>query len=451
MAMRNQPETKYTKGDEGYVAYQVVGDGPIDIVFNTSWATNVDVMWEEPALAGYLDRLASFGRLICFDKRGSGVSDPVAPNELPSLERWMDDTRLVMDAAGSERAALIGDTEGGPMVMLFAATYPERVQSLVLINTFARMIRDEDYPIGLPAELVPQLLEGFERTWGRPEFLDELAPSHAGDERFRSWFARYMRVGIGPGQSTTMYGNGVLRFDVRSVLPSIRVATLVLQRADAWWHRVGYGRYLAEHIPGAKYVELPGADTTPFYAGDVDALLDEVQVFLTGARATPVVDRVLATVMFTDIVGSTERAADVGDERWLALRDRHNRLVRASLERFRGREVATTGDGFLATFDGPGRAVTAAAEIAEAVRGLGIDIRVGLHTGEVELRNSDVGGIGVHIAQRVMAAASPGRIFVSRTVKDLVVGSGIEFEDRGARELKGVPGEWPLYEVTRVP
>jgi class 3 adenylate cyclase len=224
-----------------------------------------------------------------------------------------------------------------------------------------------------------------------------------------------------------------------------------VQRADALWHRAAYGRYLAEHIPGAKYVELPGADTVPFHAGNFDPILDEVQEFLTGARAMSVADRVLATVMFTDIVGSTERAADVGDVRWLDLRDRHNRLVRTSLERFRGREVMTTGDGFLAMFDGPGRAVTCAKEIAEAVGGLGIDIRVGLHTGEVELRDSDLGGIGVHIAQRVMAAASPGRIFVSRTVKDLVVGSGIEFEDRGARELKGVPGEGALYEVTRVP
>ena len=449
--MRKQPETTYAKGEDGYVAYQLFGGGPLDIVFNPAWATNVDVMWEEPSLARYLDRLASFGRVICFDKRGSGVSDPVPLNALPSLEQWMDDTRVVMDAAGSERAALIGDTEGGPMVMLFAATYPDRVQSLVLINSFAHMIRDDDYPIGLPQEVIPRMLAGYESTWGRPEFVDTLAPSVAGDDRFRSWFARYMRLSMGRGQSTTMYGQGVLRFDVRAILPSIRVPTLVVQRADALWHRAAYGRYLAEHIPGAKYVELPGADTVPFHAGNFDPILDEVQEFLTGARAMPVADRVLATVMFTDIVGSTERAADVGDERWLDLRDRHNRLVRRSFERFRGQEVTTTGDGFLAMFDGPGRAVSCATEIAEAVQGLGIDIRVGLHTGEVELRDSDLGGIGVHIAQRVMAAASPGRILVSRTVKDLVVGSGIEFEDRGARELKGVPGEWALYEVVRVP
>jgi pimeloyl-ACP methyl ester carboxylesterase len=261
--MRKQPETTYAKADDGYVAYQLFGRGPLDIVFNPAWATNVDVMWEEPSLARYLDRLASFGRVICFDKRGSGVSDPVPLTALPSLEQWMDDTRVAMDAAGSDRAALIGDTEGGPMVMLFAATYPDRVQSLVLINSFARMIRDDDYPIGLPPEVIRRMLAGYESTWGRPEFIDTLAPSVAGDDRFRSWFARYMRLSMGRGQSTTMYGQGVLRFDVRAILPSIRVPTLVVQRADALWHRAAYGRYLAEHIPGAKYIELSGADTVP--------------------------------------------------------------------------------------------------------------------------------------------------------------------------------------------
>ena len=356
-----------------------------------------------------------------------------------------------MDAAGSDRAAFIGDTEGGPLAMLFAATYPERVARLVLINSFARMLRDADYPIGLPEAPVARMMEWYEATWGRPEFLDVLSPGSARDDRFRSWFARYMRLSMGLGQSSTQYWQGVTRFDVRAILPSIRVPTLVVQRADAVWHRATFGRYLAEHIPGAKYVELPGTDTVPFHAEGFEPILDEVQEFLTGARALPVTDRVLATVMFTDIVSSTERAAQVGDERWLDLRDRHDRLVRASLERFRGREVKTTGDGFLAMFDGPGRAVMCAAEITEAVQGLDIDVRVGLHTGEVELRDADVGGMGVHIAQRVMTAASPGRILVSRTVKDLVVGSGIDFDDRGPHQLKGVPGEWALYEVTRVP
>ncbi|MGH2709732.1 MAG: adenylate/guanylate cyclase domain-containing protein [Actinomycetota bacterium] len=449
--MRKQPETTYAKTEEGYVAYQVFGEGPLDILFIPTWTTNLDVMWEEPSLARYLDRLASFGRVICFDKRGTGVADPVPLSSLPTLEQWMDDARVVMDAAGSDRAALIGDTEGGPMAMLFAATFPDRAASLVLINSFARMIRDEDYPIGLPEEAVPKLMEWYEASWGRPEFIDFLAPSVVGNDRFRSWFARYMRLSVGLGQATRQYSGALLRFDVRAVLPSIRVPTLVVQRAEAAWHRAAFGKYLAEHIPGAKYIELPGADTFPFHAGDFEPIVDEVQQFLTGARVMPAADRVLATVMFTDIVGSTERAAQIGDERWLDLRDRHDLLVRTSLERFRGREVKTTGDGFLATFDGPGRAVTCASEIAEAVRELGIEIRVGLHTGEVELRNADLGGIGVHIAQRVMAAASPGEILVSRTVKDLVAGSEIDFEDRGSHELKGVPGEWALYEVSRVP
>jgi pimeloyl-ACP methyl ester carboxylesterase/class 3 adenylate cyclase len=449
--MRKQPETTYAKTDEGYVAYQVFGEGPLDIVLIPSWATNVDVMWEEPSLARYLDRLAAFGRVICFDKRGSGVSDPVPLSSLPTLEHWLDDLRAVMDAAGSERAALIGDSEGGPMAMLFAATFPERVAGLALINTFARILRDHDYPIGIPEAVIPRMRAWYEDTWGTPRFLDEFMPDDDRDDRFRTWYARYLRLAMGRGQSTAQYWDAVTRFDVRAILPSIRVPTLVVSRADARWHRATFGRYLAEHIPDARYVELPGFLTAPFHAGDFDPVLDEVQEFLTGARAKPVTDRVLATVMFTDIVGSTERAADVGDDRWLALRDRHNGLVRRSLERFRGRELAMTGDGFLATFDGPGRAVGAAAEIAEAVGSLGIDVRVGLHTGEVEFRESGVGGIGVHIAQRVMAAAAPGRILVSRTVKDLVVGSGIEFEDRGVRELKGVPGEWALFEVTEVP
>ena len=449
--MRNQPETTYAKTDEGYVAYQVFGEGPLDIVLIPSWATNVDVMWEEPSLARYLDRLASFGRVICFDKRGSGVSDPVPLSSLPTLEHWLDDLRVVMDAAGSDRAALIGDTEGGPIAMLFAATFPERVAGLALINTFARMLRDEDYPIGVPEDVIPRMRAWYEGAWGSPQFLDEFIPGAAPDDRFRAWYARYLRLAMGRGQSTAQYWDAVTRFDVRAILASIRVPTLVLTRADARWHRASYGRYLADHIPGAKYVELPGAVTSPFHGGDFDPVLDQVQEFLTGTRATRVADRVLATVMFTDIVGSTERAADIGDDRWLALRDQHYGLTRRSVERFRGQEVATTGDGFLATFDGPGRAVTCAAEVAEAVRTLGIDVRVGLHTGEIELRDAGIGGIAVHIAQRVMSAADPGRILVSRTVKDLVVGSGIEFEDRGTRELKGVPGEWALYEVSSVP
>jgi class 3 adenylate cyclase len=445
------PETKYAPAEGGYVGYQVFGSGPLDLVFVTSWVTNVDAMWEEPSMAGYWERLASFARVACFDKRGSGISDPVPLASLPRLEEWMDDVRTVMDAAGMDQAALIGDAEGGPMAMLFAASHPERVSALVLVNTFARWRRADDYPIGMPQETAEKLVARYEQHFGvSDEILALTAPSVAHDAALAHWFKRYLRLAMGRRAAATMY-RWVTELDVRSVLPSIRVPTLVLQRADARHHRAAFGRYIAEHIPGAKYVELPGADTLPFHAGDFASLLDEVEEFLTGTRPQPVVTRQLATVLLTDIVGSTRLAAERGDAAWAHLAREHDELVRAQLRAHRGREVDHTGDGFLATFDGPARAVTCAVRLEEALRERGITIRAGIHTGEVELDGGKVRGLAVHVAARVMAAAENGGILASSTVRDLVLGSGIEFADRGQHELKGVPGTWALSEVVSVP
>jgi class 3 adenylate cyclase len=446
-----QPETRYASSDAGYVAYQVFGEGPISTLFITSWAQNLDVMWDEPGLARYMGRLASFSQVVCFDKRGSGVSDPVPWNMLPSLEEWMDDARMVLDAAGVEESAVIGDVEGGPMAILFAATYPERVSALVLINTFARWQRDTDYPIGMPEQTLRKLTDAYEEHWGvDAAILDLTAPTAARDPRFRDWYTRYQRLAMSPGAASAGY-RWVANLDVRMALSAIQAPTLVATRSDARHHRPTFGRYLADHISGATYVELPGADTYPFQAGDSDAVLDQVEQFLTGAPAVPPVDRVLSTVLFTDIVGSTETAARIGDAAWIILRQSHDDLVRENLRQHRGREVNHTGDGFLAMFDGPARAVTCAARIAKELNELGVEIRAGLHTGEVELTGDQVGGLAVHLANRIMAEAEPGAVLVSGTVKDLVLGSGIEFADLGRHELKGVPDTWSLFEVTKVP
>jgi class 3 adenylate cyclase/pimeloyl-ACP methyl ester carboxylesterase len=430
------------------VAFQVFGDGPFDLLLIGNWASNIEVMWEHPLMARFLNRLGRIARVVCFDKRGAGVSDPVPLGALPTLEQWMDDARVVLDAAGSRQAALVGDAEGGPMAMLFAATYPERTRALVLVNTFARMLRAEDYQIGMPPSAAERLLQLWEQTWGKADLLLGAAPSAANDPQLQRWVARYMRLSAAPLASTRMYG-WILQLDVRSVLPSVRAPTLVLHRAGNQHYRAPMGRYVAEHIPGARYVELPGSDWYPPFLHS-EPLLDEIEEFLTGTRPAPTQDRILATVLFTDIVGSTELAARLGDQGWLDLQAAHDALVRSQLERFRGKEVSTTGDGFLATFDGPARAVRCASEIASAVRSLGIEIRAGVHTGEIEVQGGQIGGLAVNIAARVMALAGNGRLLVSGTVKDLVVGSGIEFADRGAHRLKGVPGTWRLHEATAV-
>jgi len=443
--MHEQPETRYARTPEGAIAYQVLGAGPPDLLFIQNWGSNIEVMWEEPALARYFERLASFARVIVFDKRGTGISDPVPLERLPTLERWMDDARVVLDAVGSEQAVVIGDTEGGPMAMLLAAAHPERVAGLVLINSFARLARAPDYRIGLPEWVRERLIEGWRIEWGTGNILDLTAPSLADDPHQRRWFGRYQRLSMAPQQAELAY-RWVLGVDVSSVLPSIQAPTLIVQRLDNRYYRAVYGRYLAEHIPDARLVELPGADTYPFHA-DAEPVLAEVETFLTGVRPSPPTSRVLATVLFTDIVDSTGHAARLGDERWSVLRAAHNDLVRGRLAHHGGREIQTTGDGFLATFDGPGRALRCAVDIVARVPEVGLAVRAGVHTGEIELDGDDISGIAVHIAARVLSAASPSTVWVTGTVRELVIGSGIEFVPRGEHALKGVPGRWTLHQV----
>jgi class 3 adenylate cyclase len=357
----------------------------------------------------------------------------------------MDDARVVLDAVDSAHAAIIGDTEGGPMAMLLAASHPERAAALVLVNTFARIARAPDYRIGLTEVTRRRLVEGWRREWGTGNILDLTAPSLADDPRQRAWLGRYQRLSMAPQQAELAY-RWVLDVDVRCVLPTIQAPTLVIQRQRNRYYRLAYGRFLAEHVPGARLVELPGADAYPFHA-DAEPVLAEIEAFLTGVRPVPRTSRVLATVLFTDIVDSTGLASRLGDERWSTLRAAHDDLVSDVIARYGGREIKSTGDGVLATFDGPGRALRGAREIVDRVRELGIEVRSGVHTGEIELVGNDIAGIGVHIAARVMSAAAPSSVWSTGTVRDLVTGSGIEFAARGEHALKGVPGRWSLYEV----
>ena len=441
----NSPETRYARSKDGNVAYQVVGDGPRDLVFIPWWATNLEITWEEPSLARFLNRLATFSRLLCFDKRGAGVSDPVPLAALPTLEQWSDDVRTVMEAAGSQRAALLGHSHGGQMAMLFAATYPGQTSALILVDSFARQFGDDDHPWSFSFDRLPHSLDEIEELWGTGARLAVFAPSIAHDERFRRWYGRYERLSLSPRMVRAVVASDFEK-DLRGVLPVIRVPTLVLHRAGNLFIDVRHGRYLAEHIPGARFVELPGNDHL-FHVGETEAMLAEIEQFLTGERPVPEIDRVLATVLFTDIVGSTERAAALGDHAWRSLLDAHHDAARRELERHRGREIEFVGDGLLATFDGPARAIRCACAIAESVRTLGIEIRAGLHTGEIELAGRAIRGIAVHIGARVAAEAAAGEVLVSSTVKDLVAGSGIRFVDRGLRVLKGVPDEWRLFRV----
>jgi pimeloyl-ACP methyl ester carboxylesterase/DNA-binding CsgD family transcriptional regulator len=407
------------------------------------WVSNVEVFWEEPACVRFFERLASFSRLILFDKRGTGLSDRVA--DLPTLEQRMDDVRAVMDAAGSRRAALYGYSEGGPMCALFAATYPARTTALVMDGTFARAVRADDYPWGPTEEERLRRVADSERNWGGPVGLDRFAPSRLHDGQFSDWWARFLRLSASPGAAAALARMNI-QIDIRPVLPSIHVPTLILHRSGDRTVDVHKGRHLAQHIPGAKYVELPGIDHEPF-TGDMDATLDEVEAFLTGVRRGPDPERVLATLLVTEIAAATERAAVMGDRRWRELEGQYHTLARRELARYRGREVEATGEGFLATFDGPARAICCATAVSAAVRQLGIEIRAGLHTGEVELLREGVTGIAVRIGARVAAEARPGEVLVSSTVKDLVAGSGLGFRDRGLHILKGIPGEWRLFAV----
>jgi class 3 adenylate cyclase len=442
------PPTQYARSGDLFIAYQVFGEGPFDLVFAPGWMSHVEQNWEWPDYERFLKRLAGFCRVIPFDRRGTGLSDRITV--LATFEEMMDDIRAVMDAVGSERAALFGGVEGGAQAAVFAATHPDRTSALIFGGAFAKRTWAPDYPWAPPPEAHQMVLEAYEKRWGRDTIgLSLIAPDLQGQERerFGQWLGRAQRYGVSPGAAIAWY-RMTTQIDVRHVLPAIHVPTLVLHRVGDRAVDIGNARYLAEHIAGARLVELPGSNHFPFI-GDVDRMGDEIEEFLTGSRRVTEADRILATVLFTDIVGSTQRAADLGDRRWREVLDAHDAAVRRELERHRGREVKTTGDGVLATFDGPARAIRCAVGMSEAMRPLGIDIRAGLHTGECEVRGEDVGGIAVHIGARVASLAAPGEVLVSSTVKDLVIGSEIRFADRGAHPLKGVPGEWRLYAVER--
>jgi pimeloyl-ACP methyl ester carboxylesterase len=435
------PETRYARSGQVHIAYQVVGDGPIDLIWVPSWISNIDHYWEEPAISRYFNRLASFSRLILFDRRGTGLSDPLP--RAATLEEQMDDVVAVMKAAGSEQAALFAQLDGGAMAALFAATHPERTRALVLYEAQPRMAWAPDYDWALRPEDRQALLA---QEWGDGSRIIALAPSAASNSRLRHWFARLERAAASPSTAANFLMMNA-QVDVRAVLPTIQAPTLVLHRAQDTFVDIRHSRYMAEHIPGARFIELPGAEAITFGVED-DRLLEEVEEFLTGARRPPATERVLATVMFSDIVDSTSRAAELGDRRWRALLEAVRTATGSELQRFRGRPIKTMGDGFLATFDGPARAIDCAVAIRDMARSqFGLDIRSGLHTGEVEVMGQDVGGIAVHIGARIMACAEPAEVVVSGTVKDLVVGSGLEFQDRGERELRGVPGSWRLFAV----
>ena len=436
------PDIHYAKSGDLNVAYTSLGEGP-DLVVAPGFISHLEVGWEEPAVARFYTRLASFRRVITFDKRGTGLSDPA--NHAPTLEESVDDIRAVMDAAGVQRADVLGVSEGGTMATLFAATNPERVKALLLYGTYARLLEASDYPIGVRAEGLERLIEISGEGWGDGVALALWAPSRRDDLDMRQWWARLQRMAASPGMVRNIFAL-YPKMDIRDVLPTIQVPTLVLHRRDDRMVALEMGRYLADHIPGAKFVELEGTDHL-FFTGDADAIVDEIEEFLTGVRPVPAIERVLATVLFTDIVDSTRCAVELGDERWKELLGRHDAQVRRQLERFQGREVNTTGDGFVATFDGPARAIRCATAIRDAVRSLGLEVRAGVHTGEVEVRDDDISGIAVHLAARVAGAAGAGEVLVSRTVVDLVAGSGLSFAARGEYALKGVPGEWELFAV----
>ena len=434
---------QYARSGDVHVAYQVVGEGPIDLVMAMGSFTNLEVLWELSEYRRLCENLGSFARLLLFDKRGMGLSDRV---HFGTLEERMDDIRAVMDAVGSESAALMGVSEGGPLSILFAATYPQRTRALILAGAEVKEERTDDWPWGEatreefeefmePEELVPR--------WGKGLFLERFIPSRSGDEKLRAMLGR-LQVQSATPTDASAFMRMAFEIDIRDIVPSVNVPTLVIHRTGDRVCHVENGHFLARHIEGAKYVELPGEDHS-IWTEQSDEIVSEIREFLTGVREPEEPDRVVATVLFTDIVRSTERARELGDRAWRHLLDEHHAAVRRELERFRGREVDTAGDGFFATFDGPARAIRSGKAIVESVRGLGLEVRAGLHTGEVELSGDAVRGIAVHTGARVAGFAEPGEVLVSQTVKDLVAGSGIEFEERGTRELKGIPGEWRLY------
>jgi pimeloyl-ACP methyl ester carboxylesterase/DNA-binding winged helix-turn-helix (wHTH) protein/class 3 adenylate cyclase len=444
--IQRPPETMYARSGDVNIAYQVIGDAPLDLVFVMGWVSHMEYFWREPNFARFLLRLASFSRLILFDKRGTGLSDRVPINQLPTLEQRMDDVRAVMDAVGSERAALCGVSEGGPMCSLFAATYPEKTLALVMIGTYAKRIRDAEYPWGATPEQREQFFEVMRKQWGGPVGIDERAPSVASDQKFREWWATYLRMGASPGAAVALTQMNA-EIDVRNVLPSIRVPSLVIHRTDDQCLRVEEGRFVADRIPGAKFVELPGEDHLPF-VGDQDAILDEVEEFLTGVRHSAEPDTVLATVLVARIVGIKEHVDRLGEDRWADLLRRLHAHMTKEIEWFRGREIDIMENRLLAIFDGPARAVRCASAITEYASRLGIKTCTGLHTGECEIADGQVGGAAAQMCLCVANEAEAGEVLVSSTVKDLVAGSGIRFEDRGTHMLVGC-GECRLFAVQK--
>lgn len=441
-AMVREPETHYARAVGGNVAYQVVGEGPLDLVVAPGWASHLDLLWRDPGWERFVGGLASFARVILFDYRGTGLSDPV--DRVPTLEDRMDDLRAVMEAAGTKRTALLGISGGGSLSILFAASYPERTVALILYGSFATGSLEDDGSPGRSRWIqTMRIAHDAIDHWGEGRNIEWAASSLSGSALQRRMVGALERASMSPAMALVSLQVVGTECDVRAILDNVRVPTLVLHRREDSVP-VEYGRYLAEHIPGARFIELEGVDHFPS-VGDVESITDEVEEFLTGMRREHEPDRVLATVLFTDIVGSTQRAAELGDRAWSELLQRHDAIAQTAIGRCRGREVKQTGDGFLASFDGPARAVRCALEIAAEVGELGIEIRSGVHTGECELRYEDLAGIAVHVGARIAAMAGPGEVLVSSTVKDLVVGSGIAFQDRGLHALRGVPGEWRLF------
>lgn len=442
-----EPIAGYALLDNQRIAYQVIGEGPPDLVLAPSWFSAFDLEWEQPMIRQFLQRLASFARVIRFDRRGSGASDPLREDVLPIWETFAADIRCVMDAVGSESAFLYADGDAGPLGTLFAATHPDRVTAMIMFNTSARFLESDDYPIGFPAEFFDQVSAEMAEDWGTGQQIATYVPSRAGDKDLERWFGRLMRATTTPS-SVRKYLDGVITADVRDILPSVDVPVLILHPVESQAPSIEHGRYLADHIPDATLIELSGpGEVYPAFAHAND-VVEAIRRLVTGSAGPVPADRALATVLFTDIVESTAKAGEVGDLRWRELLDLHDETARREVTRHSGELIKNTGDGILATFDGPGRAISFASIFGSGLARIGLPIRTGIHTGEIELRHHDIGGIAVHLGARIMAAAAPGEILVSRTVKELVIGSPIMFEDRGMHTLKGIEGEWQLYSVT---
>ena len=444
---RDPPETRYADTGNGLIGYQVFGEGPANIVVVAAPDSNVEIVWERREFAQFFDRLASFARVALYDSRGHGISDAAPDRRLGSLEIWNEDIAAVIDVARFESAVLLGARESGPLALQFAAARPERVSGLVLLNTYARFARDVDYPIGMPSDTLRELFDRLTPLWGQPGFYVGASPSLEGRVDLNRWLARLQRLSMSPS-SVEMLKSAYYEVDVRGVLDSIQTATLVLARSDAAFHRPDHGRFLADRIADAELVLLPGADTSPFWVGDSGPVLDEIERFVAGHRDPPVTSRVFASVLFTDIVDSTSRAAQIGDDQWLDLLEDHNRIAHRAVDRYDGQLVKHTGDGILATFDGPSKAILCAIELQKRLDSIDLPTRAGLHAGEIETApNGDIGGVAVHIASRVMSELDGPGIAITRTVKELVAGSDIRTEPIGDRTLKGLAGPWELHRV----